>query len=109
MNILYIYSRCNIIFFADTALKNIFSGYLTRRLCDVAQDLTNKIKCDCKKPGFIELSEILEGGNVVVSFLKGLLIRITFDDVKHPITGEIFIKKLTMIMRQNVIKLMLQV
>ena len=39
---------------ADTALKTASSGYLTRRLCDVAQDLTiTKIKCD--KPGFIEL------------------------------------------------------
>jgi DNA-directed RNA polymerase subunit beta' len=51
---------------ADTALKTASSGYLTRRLCDVAQDLTiTKVQCD--DPGFIELSEILEGGNVVVS------------------------------------------
>ena len=51
---------------ADTALKTASSGYLTRRLCDVAQDLTvTKKACDCKNPGFIELSEILEGGNVV--------------------------------------------
>ena len=54
---------------ADTALKTASSGYLTRRLCDVAQDLTITKK-KCEKPGFIELTEILEGGNVVVSFLK---------------------------------------
>ena len=83
---------------ADTALKTASSGYLTRRLCDVAQDLTvTKKECDCKKPGFIELSEILEGGNVVVSLSERALGRVTFDDVKHPITGEVIIKKLTMI------------
>ena len=83
---------------ADTALKTASSGYLTRRLCDVAQDLTiTKKECDCKKPGFIELSEILEGGNVVVSLSERALGRVTFDDVKHPITGEVIIKKITMI------------
>ena len=81
---------------ADTALKTASSGYLTRRLCDVAQDLTvTKKECDCKKPGFIELSEILEGGNVVVSLSERALGRVAFDDVKHPITGEVIIKKLT--------------
>ncbi len=83
---------------ADTALKTASSGYLTRRLCDVAQDLTiTKKECDCKNPGFIELTEILEGGNVVVSLSERALGRITFDDVKHPITGEVVIKKTTMI------------
>ncbi len=81
---------------ADTALKTASSGYLTRRLCDVAQDLTiTKIKCD--KPGFIELGEILEGGNVVVSLSERALGRVTATDVKNPITGEIVIKKSTMI------------
>ena len=83
---------------ADTALKTASSGYLTRRLCDVAQDLTiTKKECDCKRPGFIELSEILEGGNVVVSLSERALGRVAFDDVKHPITGEVIIKKLAMI------------
>ncbi len=83
---------------ADTALKTASSGYLTRRLCDVAQDLTiTKKECDCKNPGFIELSEILEGGNVVVSLSERALGRITFDDVKNPITGDVVIKKSSMI------------
>ncbi len=81
---------------ADTALKTASSGYLTRRLCDVAQDLTiTKLKCD--NPGFIELSEILEGGNVVVSLSERALGRVTSSDLKHPITGEVIIKKSTMI------------
>jgi len=81
---------------ADTALKTASSGYLTRRLCDVAQDLTiSKIKCD--NPGFIELGEILEGGNVVVSLSERALGRVTAFDVKNPITGEVVIKKDIMI------------
>ena len=81
---------------ADTALKTASSGYLTRRLCDVAQDLTiTKVKCD--NPGFIELAEILEGGNVVVSLAERALGRVTATDVKNPITGEVVIKKDTMI------------
>jgi len=81
---------------ADTALKTANSGYLTRRLCDVAQDLTiTKIKCD--KPSFIKLSEIIEGGNVIVSLSERSLGRITASEVKNPITGEIIIKKSQMI------------
>ena len=51
---------------ADTALKTANSGYLTRRLCDVAQDLTITKK-KCENPGYIKLSEIIEGGNVIVT------------------------------------------
>ena len=81
---------------ADTALKTASSGYLTRRLCDVAQDLTiTKVQCD--DPGFIELSEILEGGNVVVSLSERALGRVAAADVKNPLTGEIVIKKSKMI------------
>ena len=70
---------------ADTALKTASSGYLTRRLCDVAQDLTITKK-NCDKPGFIELSEILEGGNVVVSLSERALGRVAAADIKHPLT-----------------------
>ena len=77
---------------ADTALKTANSGYLTRRLCDVAQDLT-VTKKDCDKPGFIKLSEIIEGGNVIVSLSERALGRVVALDVKNPINGEIIIKK----------------
>jgi len=77
---------------ADTALKTASSGYLTRRLCDVAQDLTiTKEKCD--KPGNIKLSEIIEGGNVIVSLAERSLGRISAKDIKNPISGEVIIKK----------------
>jgi len=81
---------------ADTALKTANSGYLTRRLCDVAQDLTIT-KQKCEKPGLIKLSEIIEGGNVIVSLSERVLGRVTASDVKNPISGEIIIKKSQMI------------
>ena len=77
---------------ADTALKTANSGYLTRRLCDVAQDLTITAE-SCEKPGSIELSEIIEGGNVIVSLSERALGRVVASDVKNPITGEVIIKK----------------
>ena len=81
---------------ADTALKTANSGYLTRRLCDVAQDLTIT-KQSCEKPGFLKLSEIIEGGNVTVSLSERCLGRVTALDVKNPISGEMVIKKNQMI------------
>ncbi len=81
---------------ADTALKTASSGYLTRRLCDVAQDLTiTKEKCD--SPGHIKLTEVLEGGNIMVSLSERALGRVTATDVKNPLSGEIIIKKDKMI------------
>ena len=81
---------------ADTALKTANSGYLTRRLCDVAQDLTiTKIACD--KPGFLKLSEIIEGGNVIVSLSERSLGRVTANDIKNPINGEVILNKNKMI------------
>ncbi len=81
---------------ADTALKTANSGYLTRRLCDVAQDLTITKK-NCEEPGNIKLSEIIEGGNVIVSLPERALGRVAAKDVKNPITGEVIIKKEEMI------------
>ena len=81
---------------ADTALKTANSGYLTRRLCDVAQDLTITTK-KCDKPGYLKLSEIIEGGNVIVSLSERALGRVTADDIKNPINGELIIKKESMI------------
>ncbi len=79
---------------ADTALKTANSGYLTRRLCDVAQDLTiTKKECDCGMAESITLSEIIEGGNVIVALSERALGRITANDIKNPVTGEKIIKK----------------
>jgi DNA-directed RNA polymerase subunit beta' len=77
---------------ADTALKTANSGYLTRRLCDVAQDLQVTIK-DCNSKSSITLTEIIEGGNILVSLSERVLGRVPSHDIKHPITGEVVIKK----------------
>jgi len=83
---------------ADTALKTANSGYLTRRLCDVAQDLTiTKKDCEGKNKESITLSEIIEGGNIIVSLSERALGRVVADDVKNPISGEVIIKKGEMI------------
>jgi len=77
---------------ADTALKTANSGYLTRRLCDVAQDLQVTLK-DCGSKSSINITEIIEGGNILVSLSERVLGRTPAQDIKHPITGEIIIKK----------------
>tara|TARA_X000001036_G_scaffold88259_1_gene80377 strand:- start:1120 stop:5292 length:4173 start_codon:yes stop_codon:yes gene_type:complete len=79
---------------ADTALKTANSGYLTRRLCDVAQDIqiTSK-ECDIKKRSSINISEIIEGGNILVSLSERILGRVIADNIKHPISGEALISK----------------
>jgi DNA-directed RNA polymerase subunit beta' len=77
---------------ADTALKTANSGYLTRRLCDVAQDLQVTIS-DCGSKSSINITEIIEGGNILVSLSERVLGRTPAQDIKHPINGEVIIKK----------------
>ena len=85
---------------ADTALKTANSGYLTRRLCDVAQDLQVTTK-DCNAKSSITLSEIIEGGNVLVSLSERVLGRVPAQNVKHPITGEVILQKKKLINEQD--------
>tara|TARA_B100000686_G_scaffold243049_1_gene251872 strand:- start:6780 stop:10733 length:3954 start_codon:yes stop_codon:yes gene_type:complete len=86
---------------ADTALKTANSGYLTRRLCDVAQDISiTKLDCGCKSKDSLILSEIIEGGNVLVSLSERVLGRTAAEDIKSPITGEILVNKKQMIDEQ---------
>jgi len=81
---------------ADTALKTANSGYLTRRLCDVAQDISiREHYCGTNKS--ILLSEIIEGGNILVSLSDRALGRISAEEVKNPISGKILIKRKEMI------------
>jgi DNA-directed RNA polymerase subunit beta' len=77
---------------ADTALKTANSGYLTRRLCDVAQDLQVTIS-DCNSKSSITLTEIIEGGNILVSLSERVLGRVPAHEIKHPLTGEVLVKK----------------
>ena len=81
---------------ADTALKTANSGYLTRRLCDVSQDVIITQK-DCGSKKSITISEIIEGGNVVVSLSERALGRNAAEDIKNALTGEVIVKKNQMI------------
>jgi DNA-directed RNA polymerase subunit beta' len=75
---------------ADTALKTANSGYLTRRLVDVAQDciITDD---DCGTMDGIEVKTIIEGGEVIVSLADQILGRTVAIDTYHPATGELLV------------------
>jgi len=76
---------------ADTALKTANSGYLTRRLVDVAQDCIVTEE-DCGTTEGITARAILEAGEVTVSLGQRVLGRTTVDNVKNPATGKVIIK-----------------
>lgn len=73
---------------SDTALKTANSGYLTRRLVDVAQD-TVIIKDDCGTREGIVIRAVLMGGEVVVALADRVLGRVLAKDIVHPQTGQI--------------------
>ncbi|NTV85595.1 MAG: DNA-directed RNA polymerase subunit beta' [Burkholderiaceae bacterium] len=68
---------------ADTALKTANSGYLTRRLVDVTQDLV-VTEQDCGTHGGYLMRAIVEGGEVIESLRDRILGRTVADDVLHP-------------------------
>jgi len=76
---------------ADTALKTANSGYLTRRLVDVAQDAVI-VEKDCGTEKGITLRAVMNGADVVVSLAERILGRTAAFDVLHPLTGELIIK-----------------
>ncbi|HEY2033220.1 MAG TPA: DNA-directed RNA polymerase subunit beta' [Rhizomicrobium sp.] len=77
---------------ADTALKTANSGYLTRRLVDVANDcIITTEDCGTKRGVFVQAE--IDGGTVVSSLSERILGRTTAEDVKHPETGEIILKR----------------
>jgi len=79
---------------ADTALKTANSGYLTRRLCDVAQDISITLPdCGCKTKDSLTLTEVIEGGNILVSLSERVLGRSAAEDIKNPISGELLVKR----------------
>ena len=76
---------------ADTALKTANSGYLTRRLVDVAQDCI-VTEDDCGTEEGITARAILEAGEVTVSLGQRVLGRTTVDNIKNPSTGKVIVK-----------------
>jgi len=77
---------------ADTALKTANSGYLTRRLVDVAQDTIVTIQ-DCKTLGYVEIESLKESGDVLYELAERSFGRVLAADAKDPVTGEIVAKQ----------------
>jgi DNA-directed RNA polymerase subunit beta' len=75
---------------ADTALKTANSGYLTRRLVDVTQDLV-VIEDDCGTQNGQVMRAIVEGGETIESLRDRILGRTVIDDVIHPETREVIV------------------
>ncbi|MCG8428372.1 MAG: DNA-directed RNA polymerase subunit beta', partial [Chromatiales bacterium] len=73
---------------ADTALKTANSGYLTRRLVDVAQDMV-VLEDDCGTENGLMMQPIIEGGDVVEPLRERILGRVTADDLYRPGTDEV--------------------
>ncbi|MEX8494544.1 DNA-directed RNA polymerase subunit beta', partial [Sphaerotilus sp.] len=77
---------------ADTALKTANSGYLTRRLVDVTQDLV-VIEDDCGTDNGMAMRALVEGGEVIESLRDRILGRVTAVDVLHPETQEVLVTR----------------
>jgi len=75
---------------ADTALKTANSGYLTRRLVDIAQDVIVTEE-DCGTTDGILVSALLEGGEIIQPLEERLLGRLAGEDIRDPVTGEIIV------------------
>ena len=75
---------------ADTALKTADSGYLTRRLVDVAQDVIVTEE-DCGTIAGINVTAIMEGGEILEALRDRIVGRVSQDEVFDPMTGEILV------------------
>ncbi len=72
----------------DTALRTADSGYLTRRLVDVAQDVIVR-EVDCGTPRGVHVRAMKDGDRTLIPLEDRLFGRVLAEDVKHPITGEL--------------------
>ena len=86
---------------ADTALKTANSGYLTRRLVDVAQDLVTTEE-DCKTERGVTMLPIVEGGDVVQSLRERVLGRMVAQDILRPGTDEVLFARNTLLDERQV-------
>lgn len=77
---------------ADTALKTANSGYLTRRLVDVAMDCITQ-EFDCGTDKGIVVKAAIDGGEVTIPLAEKILGRVTSTDIYHPMTNELIIAK----------------
>ncbi|MBT6220714.1 MAG: DNA-directed RNA polymerase subunit beta' [Rhodospirillaceae bacterium] len=85
---------------ADTALKTANSGYLTRRLVDVAQDCII-VEEDCGTKKGITVSGMMDGGEVVAALSERILGRCVSEDLIDPATGDTIVKAGEMIVEEH--------
>lgn len=76
----------------DTALRTADSGYLTRRLVDVSQDVIIR-EIDCNTERGITLRSMTDGERVLIPLEDRLVGRVMAADVKHPKTGEVIVER----------------
>lgn len=81
---------------ADTALKTANSGYLTRRLVDVVQDVI-VYKNDCGTVDGIEIKQVQDGGEIKQNLSERILGRVLLYPIYHPVTNEIIFPENTLI------------
>ena len=86
---------------ADTALKTANSGYLTRRLVDVAQDCI-VVEPDCGTDAGLKMQAIVDSGQVVATLGQRILGRTTAEDVVAPATGKVVVPAGTLIEERDV-------
>src|SRR5438046_7948981 len=85
---------------ADTALKTANSGYLTRRLVDVAQDCIIT-QDDCGTKLGIKMRAIIDSGTVVASLASRIIGRTAGEDLRDPATNKVVVKRGTQIEESN--------
>src|SRR5437667_2050242 len=76
---------------ADTALKTADSGYLTRKLVDVSQDVIVS-EYDCGTVKYIDATPLVEGGDIIQSLRDRILGRVAAEDVRDPLSQEIIVQ-----------------
>ena len=81
---------------ADTALRTADSGYLTRRLVDVSQDVIVR-EDDCESVEGIWVEKITEGSQLIEPLHQRIIGRVSVDTIVHPETGEVLVEENQMI------------
>jgi DNA-directed RNA polymerase subunit beta' len=81
---------------ADTALKTANSGYLTRRLVDVAQDCII-VEIDCGSERGLTVRPVMDGGDIVSSLSERILGRTISEDLMDPATGKLLLPRNTLV------------
>ena len=81
---------------ADIAIRTADSGYLTRRLVDVSQDIIVREE-DCGTESYIEVEDIKDGNQIIETLHERLIGRYPAEDIIDPTTGEVIVDKNTLI------------